>query len=73
MLIGLQMEELYYALYDFLTDLLLTAGNEREREGESVRACERIMNTSEVDAQTVFHLAVWKFTEGKPSRKTTPR
>lgn len=31
------------------------------------------MNTSEVDAQTVFHLAVWKFTEEKPSRKTTPR
>lgn len=45
MLIGLQMEELYYALYDFLTDLLLTAGN--EREGESECACERVMNTSE--------------------------
>ena len=28
LLIGLQMEELYYALYDFLTDSLLTAGNE---------------------------------------------
>lgn len=56
MLIGLQMEELYYALYDFLTDLLLAAGNER--------ACvrERVMNTSEVDAQKVFHLAVWKLT-----------
>lgn len=36
MLIGLQMEELYYALYDFLTDSLLTSGNER---GVSVCVC----------------------------------
>lgn len=40
-LIGLQMEELYYALYDFLTDLLLAAGNER------ARACVRESNEYE--------------------------
>lgn len=33
------MEELYYALYDFLTDSLLTAGNECELA--CVRACAR--------------------------------
>lgn len=45
MLIGLQMEELYYALYDFLTDSLLTAGNER-----GVCVCILVMNMSEVGA-----------------------
>lgn len=47
MLIGLQMEELYYALYDFLTDLLLTAGNERVRARVCVHVCVCISNEYE--------------------------
>lgn len=71
LLIGLQMEQLYYALYDFLTDLLLAAGNERECESECVCARTRVSVRNEYQRSgCVFGTEGfpfgWKFTEERP-------